>query len=95
MKISFAPRSTSLLGRIVFTLVALVIVVLGFFFFAVALVAGAILAAILGARLWWHMRKLKKQANKDVVEGEYTVVEHVEIRPTLPSSPATPSDHKY
>jgi predicted lipid-binding transport protein (Tim44 family) len=88
MNISFAPRSTSLLGRITFLLIAAVIAVLGFFFFASALVAGSILAAVIGARLWWRMRKLKKQAsaqaNANVVEGEYQVIEHSETRTALP-----------
>jgi hypothetical protein len=84
MNISFTPRNSSLLARIVFTLIAAVIVVLAFFFFAVALVAGALLAAVIGIRLWWRIRKLKQQANADVVEGEYSVIDHAEARTVLP-----------
>jgi predicted lipid-binding transport protein (Tim44 family) len=84
MNISFTSRNSSLLARIAFTLIAAVIVILGFFFFAVALVAGALLAAVIGIRLWWRMRKLKQQTNADVVEGEYRVIDHAEIRTTLP-----------
>ena len=68
-----------------------VIIVLGFFFFAVALVAGALLAAVIGARLWWLRRKLRQQAEADIVEGEYQVVEHVEIQSTLPRPLSKPS----
>jgi len=84
MNISFTTRNSSLLTRIVFTLIAAVIVVLGFFFFAVALVAGALLTAVIGIRLWWRMRKLKQQTNADVVEGEYRVIDQAEVRPVLP-----------
>jgi predicted lipid-binding transport protein (Tim44 family) len=90
MNISVTPRSGSLIGRILFTLVALVILVLGFFFFAVALVAGALLAAVIGARLWWNMRKLRQQASADVVEGEYRVVEHMQISASPPQHPDEP-----
>ncbi len=62
--------------RLLLTLVGIVILVLGFFFLTIALVAGAILAAIIGARLWWQMRKLKRAAAAHgPMEGEYVVVE--------------------
>ena len=62
--------------RLLLTAGGAVILVLGFFFLTIAIVAGVVLAAVIGARLWWRMRKLKRTAPvDDTVEGEYVVVE--------------------
>ena len=90
MNIYVASPARSWLGRVALALLGIVIVVLGFFFFAVALVAGALLAAVIGARLWWRMRKLRQQVDADIVEGEYQVVEHVETRAALPPHSSEP-----
>ena len=72
--------------RILLTLTTVTLVVLGFFFLAVALAIGALVALVIGVRLWWTIRKLKRaQSASDsvtgttgarVVEGEYQVIEH-------------------
>lgn len=61
-------------------------IVLGFFAFVVLSGIVLVLAAIVGIRLWWFTRKLKRQARGSsaasdeetssgrVIEGEYTVV---------------------
>lgn len=61
-------------------------IVLGFFVFVVLSGIVLVLAAIVGIRLWWFSRKLKRQARESsaarneetsagrVIEGEYTVV---------------------
>lgn len=62
-------------------------IVLGFFAFIVLAGIIVVLAAIVGIRLWWFNRKLRKRAAKGgdelaarrtspgrVIEGEYTVV---------------------
>ena len=73
-------RPASLLERIVYGLLLVAVMVLGFFFLAAALVAGAILAAVVLARLWWLKRKLEKSAAKDdAITTEYTVVERERI----------------
>ena len=47
-----------------------------FFFLVFALVAGAIIATVIGIRLWWVMRKLRAQTqNTGALEGEFTVIE--------------------
>ena len=47
-----------------------------FFFLVFALVAGAIIATVIGIRLWWVMRKLRAQAqNTGALEGEFTVID--------------------
>lgn len=84
----FNVRERSLLERIVYTILALALVVLGFFFLAAAIVAGAILAAVVLVRLWWLKRQLKKAADREFVTTEYTVVE----REVLPEAPPHTSD---
>ena len=54
-------------------------VVLGFFAFIVLGSIVAVLAAVVGLRLWWLNRKLRGQRPPDsssgVIEGEYRVVD--------------------
>ena len=68
-------RHRSLLERIVYGIVLLALLVLGFFFLAAALVAGAVLAGVLLLRFWWLKRKLKKAADAEFITTEYKVVE--------------------
>lgn len=56
-------------------------IVVGFFAFIVLSGIVLMLAAIVGIRLWWFKRKLRRQSGTDrqatsdrVIEGEYTVV---------------------
>jgi len=65
----------SLLERIVFFVLGLVVLVAAFFFIGIALVAGAILAGVILIRWWWLRRKLRRATADTWVEGEYTVVE--------------------
>ena len=78
-------RSRSLLERIVFGMLLLAVLVLGFFFLVTALIAGAILAGIVLLRFWWLKRKLKKAANEEFLTADYTVVERE--RPAAPRFP--------
>ena len=77
--------------RILVALITLTLVVVGFFFLTVALIAGALVAAVFGARLWWMMRKLKRaQADADnanVVDGDYRVIERESSTAQLPPKP--------
>ena len=71
--------------RILITLTTVGLVILGFFFLTVALAVGALVALVIGIRLWWAIRKLKRaqtatdnvtgSAGDRVVEGEYQVIE--------------------
>jgi len=86
-----APQHSGWLTRILVTLVTLVLVVLGFFFLTVALIAGALVATVVGARLWWTLRKLKRSqgditvdTDTRVVEGDYTVIEQESTVARLP-----------
>lgn len=74
-RIRIATRQASLLERMVFFTLGLVILVAAFFFIGIALIAGAILAGIVLLRLWWLQRKLRRAQQDSYVEGEYTVVE--------------------
>ena len=72
--------------RILLTLTTITLVILGFFFLTVALAVGALVAAVVGVRLWWIIRKLRRAQSAagpvtgrngaSVVDGEYRVIEH-------------------
>jgi predicted lipid-binding transport protein (Tim44 family) len=77
--LGYQGRTGGWLQRILLALLGLVILVAGFFFLTVALVAGAFLALAIGVRIWWTLRRLRKQAQASAaLEGEYTVVERAE-----------------
>jgi membrane protein implicated in regulation of membrane protease activity len=71
-----ASQTTTWLEKVFIVLVSATILVLAFFFLAVALVAGAVLALIVAARWWWLTRKLRKSTDGEIIEGQYTIVEH-------------------
>lgn len=66
---------TGLVGRILYFVLGLALLVAAFFFIGIALVAGAIIAVVLLARWWWLQRRLRKAETDAFVEGEYRVVE--------------------
>jgi Flp pilus assembly protein TadB len=72
---TYSAREISWPQRILYALVGLVILVLGFFFLTVALVAGALIALVVIARWWWLTRKLRNAQQQDIFEGEYEVIE--------------------
>jgi hypothetical protein len=95
-----SPQRAGWLTRLFVTLMTVALVIVGFFFFTIALAAGAVIAAVIGARLWWTLRKLKRaQASggpadipmghdqRDAVEGEYQVVEREGTAVRLPPRP--------
>jgi len=55
-------QKPGLLARILLGIAAVGLVIVGFFFFTIALIAGALLALVIGVRLWWMLRKLKRAA---------------------------------
>ena len=64
------------LQRVGVMLFAITVIVLGFFFLTIALVVGALLAAVIALRVWWMMRKIRSaQQASEPLEGEYTVTE--------------------
>ena len=97
---SLPAQKPGWLARIVLGLMSIALVIVGFFFFTVALVAGALIALVVGLRLWWMFRKLKRahagqgapgpgvqrdQAGSDgALDGEYQVVERDTNAPRLP-----------
>lgn len=74
IRISTQPQ-TGLIGRIVFFVLGLFVLVAAFFFIGIALIAGALLAGALLLRWWWIRRKLRQAHADSFVEGEYQVVE--------------------
>jgi predicted lipid-binding transport protein (Tim44 family) len=96
-----APQKPGWLARIVLTLTTVGLVIVGFFFLTAALVAGALIALVFGARLWWTIRKLKRAAadapaynnapggardNRGALDGEYQVIERESAGGKLPPS---------
>ncbi|HET9404136.1 MAG TPA: hypothetical protein VFO57_06115 [Burkholderiales bacterium] len=75
----------SLPERIVYGVLLLAVLVLGFFFLVAALIAGAILAGIVLLRFWWLKRRLRKAADEEFITADYTVVERE--RPAAPRLP--------
>lgn len=70
-RVRFMP--TSLLGRILSALLTVALLVTGFFFLMFALIAGAVIATIVLARIWWISRKLRARRDETIIEGDYTV----------------------
>ena len=83
--IYFDLRQRSWPERIVYGVLLLAVLVLGFFFLVAALIAGAILAGVVLLRLWWVKRKLEKAAEAEYITTEYAVVEREQpVAPRLP-----------
>jgi hypothetical protein len=62
--------------------VGLAVLVLAFFFLAVAVVTGALLAATIALRWWWITRRLRQRAERNaVLDGEYRIIERRTDRP--------------
>ena len=68
-------RSLNWLQRGLLAVLSAAILVLGFFFLTVALVAGTLIAFAVIVRLWWLARKLRKAHAQGTLEGEYEIVE--------------------
>ncbi|SFW31557.1 hypothetical protein [Nitrosovibrio sp. Nv17] len=62
---------------LLFIPVLAVMAILGVFFFTAFLALFAVTAAAISLRLWWLRRKLRQTV--EVQEGEYSVIEDVEI----------------
>ena len=74
-RLTFEARRTNWLERVLFAIGGLAVIAIGFFFVTVAFIVGALLALVIVARLWWVSRKLQRARNRNVVEGEFEVVE--------------------
>ena len=48
---------------------------LGVFFFALFSALLAVAALVVGVRLWWLRRRIRRAADSDAIEAEYEVVE--------------------
>ena len=64
-----------MLERILWFLIALVLLALALFFVTAAIVVGAVVGVALIARIWWINRKIRKAAKDRILTTEYTVVE--------------------
>lgn len=89
-----APQSW--FARLLFTLAAVARAIVGFFFLTAALIAGALIAMVVGARLWWTLRKVKRaqaatDARNSALDGEYQVVERESAAAHLPPNNTPPA----
>jgi len=77
--IEHTGRATSWSGWLraaLLTVAGIAILVLAFFFLAIAVVTGAVLASAIGLRWWWLTRRLRQRAQQNSpLEGEYQVIE--------------------
>ena len=79
------PRRGNWLQRALLAVVGIAFAVAAFFFLAVVLAVGTVLALGFAARWWWVTRKLRAQAKRsEALEGEYTVVERAPVERRLP-----------
>lgn len=60
MNTPLLAQKPSWIARILLTLTTVALVIVGFFFLTVALVVGALIALVIGVRLWWMIRKIKR-----------------------------------
>jgi hypothetical protein len=91
---TFTIEARSWPERILLGIMAVAIVVLGFFFLTVALVAGAIVAAVVLARIWWLARKVRAAQRDEAIDGEYVVVERAVLEQRQPSHRDAPEQNK-
>ena len=77
-------RANRWIAFLVLIPIAVIMVALGAFFFAVFLALFAVAAAVFGARLWWLRRKLRKTVQseeaKDVAIEDAEIIEETKIR---------------
>jgi predicted lipid-binding transport protein (Tim44 family) len=106
MNTPYLTQKPGWIARVLLTVTTVGLVIVGFFFLTVALVAGALIALVIGVRLWWAIRKIRRahadmhgsagasehfdQSNQSVVDGEYQVVERESTAPQLPAQPGPP-----
>lgn len=71
------------LGRVLACLAALAVIVVGFFFLAIALAVGGVILFIVFVRVLWLMHRLRREREKSaprIIEGEYSVTEETPRR---------------
>lgn len=69
------PRAVSWPARVLYGVLLAAVLVVGFFFLTVALIAGAIVALVILARLWWISRAVRHSREQAEIEGEFAVIE--------------------
>ncbi|MBM3342561.1 MAG: hypothetical protein FJY56_10700 [Betaproteobacteria bacterium] len=96
-----SPQKPSWLMRIMLSIAAVALLIVAFFFLAAALIAGALIALVVGVRVWWTLRKFKRElAQREArgdgdggtgapLDGEYQVVERETTAKPLPGAEPT------
>jgi hypothetical protein len=78
------PGPGAWLARVAAVIIGAGLLVVGFFFLTAALIAGVLIAGVIGARVWWTLRRLRREAADEIVEGEYSVVARERLPRTNP-----------
>lgn len=68
------PGPGAWLARVAGVIIGAALLVIAFFFLTAALIAGVLVAGVIGARIWWTLRRMRREAAAEIVEGEYSVV---------------------
>lgn len=80
--LDIVPRT--FLGRVLAALVALVVIVLGFFFLAIALAVAAVVVFVAVVRVMWLLHRARREADRRrdsrTIEVEYSVREETDTR---------------
>ena len=73
--LTFHGTGAGWLQRALLTVLGAGLFVLAFFFVTLALIAGALLALVIGVRWWWLMRRLRAERTASApLEGQYSVL---------------------
>lgn len=83
-----SPGPRSLPERILYGVLLLAVLALGFFFLVAALIAGAIVAGGILLRLWWIRRGRARAEKAEFITTEYSVIEREPRDPAQPTVPA-------
>jgi hypothetical protein len=89
VQIHIDGRGRGFLERLVYGVLLLAVLVLGFFFLVAALIAGAVVAAAILLRLWWLKRKLAQAERDEFITTEYRVVESERLEAPDADGPGT------
>lgn len=80
--LDIVPRT--LVGRVLAALAALVVIIAGFFFLAIALAIGGIILFVVFVRVMWLLHRARREADKRsrdrTIEVDYTVTDEADPR---------------
>lgn len=87
-RIAFRLVPRTWLGRSLFFLATIAVVIVGAFFITVLLVVAAVVVSLLVARSWWRSRTVRRESAGEFLTAEYTVVHEEAAHPKSPEGNA-------